>query len=81
MDVNFVWENRQQPHQEHQDENGTIIKVELLLTKAQSIFSDPFTNYEKSIKTGLLTKTLMRKAAESNRDLYAVTLHELPMGK
>ncbi|XP_066935655.1 uncharacterized protein [Clytia hemisphaerica] len=73
MDVNFVWENK--------DKDVTDInKVELLLAKAQSIFSDPFSDYEKAEEGNLLKRKVMRKASESNADLYALTVHNLPIG-
>ena len=79
MDVNFVWKKR--------DQEADIIQVELLLVKAQSVFTDPFANYEKlesvldSDKTsGHLRRTPMRQAVESNIELYAITIHDLPLG-
>ena len=73
MDVNFVWENKEK-------DVTDICKVELLLAKAQSIFSDPFSDYEKAEAGDLLKRNVMRKASESNTDLYAFTVHNLPIG-
>jgi len=76
MDVNFVWKN--------QDKEAEIIRVELLLVQAHSIFADPFINYENSEsvldKSDHLRRTPMRQAVESNTELYAVTIHDLSLG-
>ena len=77
MDVNFVWENKSHSTSSNED----ITRVHLLLAKAQSIFSDPFSDIENSVKSGTLSKCVMREAVESNADLYAVTVNDLDLGK
>lgn len=72
MDVNFVWEN------EEEVDINDIVSVELLIAKARVVFSDPFADVEEN-KT-LLDSHVMRHAAESNSLLYAVTVHDLPLG-
>ena len=76
MDVNFVWENKS-----HSTNTSDITTVYLLLAKAQSIFNDPFSDIEKSVKSETLSKCVMREAVESDADLYAVTVNGLDLGK
>ena len=78
MDVNFVWENKTSSVS---TTTTDINEVYLLLAKAQSIFVDPFSDIEKSGKSGSLSKCVMRKAVESNTDMYAVTVNNLDFGK
>lgn len=73
MDVNFVWEN------ENSDVTD-IVLVDLLITKARTIFSDPFTKYEENTDENQITSHQMTEATESNVLLYSVTIHNLPLG-
>ena len=79
MDVNFVWENKRSQSGAVTNSNQTM-QVHLLLAKAQSIFVDPFSDIEKSEKSGHLLKYATRIALESNTDLYAVTVNNLDFG-